>query len=82
MFALSFGLAQPPFVGGNRDKIQQKIVKDKIKLPSFLTSEAHTLLKGVNFKPIFYLCLKQCFSIGLEFFFLVCTKIKEMNEIK
>ncbi|KAJ6699364.1 RIBOSOMAL PROTEIN S6 KINASE [Salix purpurea] len=38
---------KPPFVGGNRDKIQQKIVKDKIKLPSFLTSEAHTLLKGL-----------------------------------
>ncbi|KAK4481258.1 hypothetical protein RD792_012141 [Penstemon davidsonii] len=36
----------PPFVG-NRDKIQQKIIKDKIKLPSFLTSEAHALLKGL-----------------------------------
>jgi hypothetical protein len=42
-------LLQPPFIGGNRDKIQQKIVKDKIKLPSFLSSEAHSLLKGVNF---------------------------------
>lgn len=40
---------QPPFVGGNRDKVQQKIVKDKIKLPAFLSSEAHSLLKGVNF---------------------------------
>ncbi|KAL3839937.1 hypothetical protein ACJIZ3_024528 [Penstemon smallii] len=37
---------KPPFVG-NRDKIQQKIIKDKIKLPSFLTSEAHSLLKGL-----------------------------------
>ncbi|KAL8154394.1 hypothetical protein V2J09_012154 [Rumex salicifolius] len=36
---------KPPFVGGSRDKIQQKIIKDKIKLPSFLTSEAHSLLK-------------------------------------
>ncbi|KAI4324540.1 hypothetical protein MLD38_030023 [Melastoma candidum] len=36
----------PPFTG-NREKIQQKIVKDKIKLPSFLSSEAHALLKGL-----------------------------------
>ena len=39
---------QPPFVG-NRDKVQQKIVKEKLKLPPFLTSEAHSLLKGVRF---------------------------------
>lgn len=39
---------QPPFLGGNRDKIQQKIIKDKIKLPAFLSSEAHSLLKGVS----------------------------------
>ncbi|KAA8517631.1 hypothetical protein F0562_015105 [Nyssa sinensis] len=38
---------KPPFIGGNRDKIQQKIIKDKIKLPGFLTSEAHSLLKGL-----------------------------------
>ncbi|OWM81613.1 serine/threonine-protein kinase AtPK2/AtPK19-like [Punica granatum] len=38
---------KPPFIGGNREKIQQKIVKDKIKLPSFLSSEAHSLLKGL-----------------------------------
>lgn len=38
---------QSPFVGGNRQKIQQKIIKDKIKLPAFLSSEAHSLLKGV-----------------------------------
>ncbi|KAJ6403442.1 hypothetical protein OIU84_015362 [Salix udensis] len=41
---------KPPFIGGNRDKIQQKIVKDKIKLPSFLSSEAHSLLKGLLIK--------------------------------
>ncbi|KAL7600265.1 hypothetical protein Lser_V15G26047 [Lactuca serriola] len=35
------------FRGGNRQKIQEKIVKDKIKLPGFLSSEAHSLLKGV-----------------------------------
>lgn len=39
---------QPPFSSGNRQKIQQKIVKDKIKLPAFLSSEAHSLLKGVS----------------------------------
>lgn len=38
---------KPPFVGGNRQKIQQKIIKDKIKLPAFLSSEAHSLLKGL-----------------------------------
>lgn len=38
---------QPPFIGGNRQKIQQKIIKDKMKLPAFLSSEAHSLLKAV-----------------------------------
>ncbi|XP_015897490.1 serine/threonine-protein kinase AtPK2/AtPK19 [Ziziphus jujuba] len=37
---------KPPFTG-NREKIQQKIVKDKIKLPAYLSSEAHSLLKGL-----------------------------------
>ncbi|GAV91327.1 Pkinase domain-containing protein/Pkinase_C domain-containing protein [Cephalotus follicularis] len=37
---------KPPF-NGNREKIQQKIVKDKIKLPGFLSSDAHSLLKGL-----------------------------------
>uniref|UniRef100_A0A7N0V972 non-specific serine/threonine protein kinase n=1 Tax=Kalanchoe fedtschenkoi TaxID=63787 RepID=A0A7N0V972_KALFE len=37
---------KPPFLG-NRDKIQQRIVKEKIKLPTFLTGEAHSLLKGL-----------------------------------
>jgi hypothetical protein len=49
---------QPPFVG-NREKVQQKIVKEKLKLPSFLTSEAHSLLKGVSFQT----CL---LSLGME----------------
>lgn len=40
---------KPPFVG-NRDKVQQKIVKEKLKLPPFLTSEAHSLLKGLLHK--------------------------------
>lgn len=38
---------QPPFHGGNREKVQKKIVKDKLKLPAYLTSEAHCLLKGL-----------------------------------
>lgn len=38
---------KPPFIGGNRERVQQKIIKDKIKLPSFLSSEAHSLLKGL-----------------------------------
>ncbi|XAR66049.1 Non-specific serine/threonine protein kinase [Bertholletia excelsa] len=38
---------KPPYIGGNRQQIQQKITKDKIKLPSYLTSEAHSLLKGL-----------------------------------
>lgn len=38
---------KPPYRGGNRQKIQEKIVKDKIKLPAFLSSEAHSLLKGL-----------------------------------
>ncbi|XP_031108100.1 serine/threonine-protein kinase AtPK2/AtPK19-like isoform X2 [Ipomoea triloba] len=36
-----------PFYGGNRHKVQQKIVKDKIKLPGYLSREAHSLLKGL-----------------------------------
>ncbi|XVE90950.1 hypothetical protein DITRI_Ditri20bG0116800 [Diplodiscus trichospermus] len=38
---------KPPFTGGNRQKIQEKIIKDKIKLPAFLSSEAHSILKGL-----------------------------------
>ncbi|KAJ3682921.1 hypothetical protein LUZ60_013148 [Juncus effusus] len=38
---------KPPFAGNNRNKVQQKIIKEKIKLPGFLTSEAHSLLKGL-----------------------------------
>ncbi|TYG66035.1 hypothetical protein ES288_D06G235400v1 [Gossypium darwinii] len=38
---------KPPFSGGNRQKIQDKIIKEKIKLPAFLSSEAHSILKGL-----------------------------------
>ncbi|XP_014504673.1 serine/threonine-protein kinase AtPK2/AtPK19 [Vigna radiata var. radiata] len=43
---------KPPFCGGNRHKIQQKIIKDKIKLPAFLSNEAHSLLKGLLQKDV------------------------------
>ncbi|KAA3453517.1 serine/threonine-protein kinase AtPK2/AtPK19-like isoform X2 [Gossypium australe] len=39
---------QPPFTGGNRQKVQDKIIKEKIKLPAFLSSEAHSILKGIR----------------------------------
>ncbi|GMI72460.1 ARABIDOPSIS THALIANA PROTEIN KINASE 2, ARABIDOPSIS THALIANA SERINE/THREONINE PROTEIN KINASE 2 [Hibiscus trionum] len=38
---------KPPFRGGNRQKIQEKIIKEKMKLPAFLSSEAHSILKGL-----------------------------------
>lgn len=38
---------QPPYTNNNRHKLQEKIVKEKIKLPSYLTSEVHSLLKGL-----------------------------------
>lgn len=43
---------KPPFSGGNRHKMQQKIIKDKIKLPAFLSNEAHSLLKGLLQKDV------------------------------
>ncbi|XVF24298.1 hypothetical protein REPUB_Repub13aG0115600 [Reevesia pubescens] len=38
---------KPPYTGRNRQKIQEKIIKDKIKLPAYLSSEAHSILKGL-----------------------------------
>jgi len=38
---------QPPFTHSNKQKLQEKIIKDKIKLPTFLTSDANNLLKGL-----------------------------------
>ncbi|KAI3997604.1 hypothetical protein MKX01_011021 [Papaver californicum] len=38
---------QPPYTHANRQKLQQKIIKEKFKLPPFLTSEAHSLLKAL-----------------------------------
>ena len=70
MLMLSSGLfiyLQPPFTGGNRHKIQQKIIKDKLKLPTFLSSEAHSLLKGVNSLD-FQLIYALAFNSGFEFF--------------
>jgi hypothetical protein len=39
---------QPPFAHNNKQKLQEKIIKDKIKLPTYLTSDANNLLKGVS----------------------------------
>ncbi|KAK7330425.1 hypothetical protein VNO77_24619 [Canavalia gladiata] len=36
-----------PFTHANRKKLQEKIIKEKVKLPPYLTSEAHSLLKGL-----------------------------------
>eukprot|EP00252_Welwitschia_mirabilis_P013578 TRINITY_DN2984_c0_g1_i1.p1 TRINITY_DN2984_c0_g1~~TRINITY_DN2984_c0_g1_i1.p1 ORF type:complete len:476 (+),score=78.03 TRINITY_DN2984_c0_g1_i1:525-1952(+) len=41
---------QPPFTHKNRQKLQDKIIKEKIKLPSYLTFEVHSLLKGLLHK--------------------------------
>ncbi|VFQ81110.1 unnamed protein product [Cuscuta campestris] len=37
---------KPPYCG-NRHGLQQKIIKDKVKLPKYLSSDAHSLLKGL-----------------------------------
>ncbi|KAM6594197.1 hypothetical protein CsatA_001900 [Cannabis sativa] len=38
---------KPPYTHENRKKLQEKIIKEKMKLPPYLTSEAHSLLKGL-----------------------------------
>ncbi|XP_043707473.1 serine/threonine-protein kinase AtPK2/AtPK19-like isoform X2 [Telopea speciosissima] len=38
---------QPPFTHANRQKLQQRIISEKMKLPSYLSTEAHSLLKGL-----------------------------------
>ncbi|KAG8496745.1 hypothetical protein CXB51_007776 [Gossypium anomalum] len=38
---------QPPYTHANRQKLQQRIIQEKLKLPPFLTTEAHSLLKGL-----------------------------------
>ncbi|OIW18370.1 hypothetical protein TanjilG_31510 [Lupinus angustifolius] len=41
---------KPPYTHTNRKKLQEKIIHEKFKLPPFLTSEAHSLLKGLLLK--------------------------------
>ena len=41
-----------PFENQNRMKLQQKIVKERIKFPPYLTAEAHSLLKGLLTKDV------------------------------
>ncbi|TYJ36275.1 hypothetical protein E1A91_A05G296800v1 [Gossypium mustelinum] len=61
---------KPPFTGGNRQKVQDKIIKEKIKLPAFLSSEAHSILKG-GIMVFEFSCYKirnhglGCFSLQL-----------------
>ncbi|TXG50362.1 hypothetical protein EZV62_022886 [Acer yangbiense] len=38
---------QPPYTHANRQKLQQRIINEKVKLPPYLTSEAHSLIKGL-----------------------------------
>ncbi|KAL6524384.1 hypothetical protein OROHE_016055 [Orobanche hederae] len=38
---------QPPYTHANRKKLQEKIINEKLKLPPRLSSEAHSLLKGL-----------------------------------
>ncbi|KAK2965163.1 hypothetical protein RJ640_005326 [Escallonia rubra] len=38
---------QPPFTHANRKKLQEKIINEKVKLLPRLSSEAHSLLKGL-----------------------------------
>ncbi|KAL0440825.1 UNVERIFIED_CONTAM: Serine/threonine-protein kinase AtPK2/AtPK19 [Sesamum radiatum] len=38
---------QPPYTHPNRKKLQEKIINEKLKLPPRLSSEAHSLLKGL-----------------------------------
>ncbi|CAI9290836.1 unnamed protein product [Lactuca saligna] len=63
---------KPSVRGRNRQKIQEKIVKDKIKLPGFLSSEAHSLLKGVDHTCLairYSVCFQTC--LLPEFFFFL-----------
>lgn len=75
-----FLLVQPPFFGGNRNKIQQKIVKDKIKLPGYLTSEAHSLLKEV-YPYIFVSSLLYAYKNELLKFLLVESLRLSINRL-
>lgn len=38
---------QAPFTHANRQKLQQRIIQEKVKLPPYLSSEVHTLLRGL-----------------------------------
>ncbi|XP_024516614.1 serine/threonine-protein kinase AtPK2/AtPK19 isoform X1 [Selaginella moellendorffii] len=40
----------PPFTNRNKNKLQQEIIKGKLKLPGYLSSEVHSLLKGLLHK--------------------------------
>lgn len=46
-------VGKTPFKANNQPALLQKILKEKIKYPSYLTAEAHSLLKGVCFFSFF-----------------------------
>lgn len=54
---------EPPFFSNNRQKLQNKIIKDKLKLPAWLTSEASTLVKGVSNPSPLFLILKDLMAV-------------------
>jgi serine/threonine protein kinase len=59
---------EPPFFSGNRQKLQNKIIKDKLKLPAWLTSEASTLVKGVRnlfFFVAYGILRRGCVKVGV-----------------
>lgn len=53
----------------NRKKLLEKIIKWKVKLPSYLSTKAHSLLKGVSVK------FRKFFPLHLLiFFFSYCKR--------
>ncbi|KAL2936014.1 hypothetical protein RDABS01_019132 [Bienertia sinuspersici] len=41
-------LTNPPFTHPNRQKLQKRIIDEKVKLPPLVTTEAHSLLRGTS----------------------------------
>lgn len=65
---------QPAFTHGHRQKLQQKILNEKVQLLLFLTSEAHSLLKRVRIPPAPPFSIFKLMTKTLEIFFFSCCK--------
>jgi len=52
MYELLTGM--PPFYASSREQLFDNILNETLSLPSYLTSEAKNLLKGVNIKFLKY----------------------------